>query len=93
MASLSLDEETPEQALERMARELDHVSEQAKTSHRMFVHYKAEYEKAERLRARMERSLQTWRKKLTEQPKGQEVTHHDLDLWATEAENPDQISL
>jgi len=83
--ALLIGEETPEQVIDRLERELWHVSEQSKTSHRMYIYYKGEYEKAERLRSRMEASLNTWRKKLLGKPKGQSVTETELDLWAQEA--------
>jgi hypothetical protein len=37
--ALSMDEETPEQVIGRMTRELEHVSEQSRVSHRMAVYW------------------------------------------------------
>jgi hypothetical protein len=89
MASLSLGEESSEQVVERLTRELENVSSQCRTSHRMFVYYKAEWEKSERLKGRVERSLESLKHRLRELPKGQKPTDSELDLWAAEGETTD----
>ena len=86
MATLSLEPESAEQVIARMARELDLVSQQSVVNHRMFVHYKSEWEKSERLKIRAEKALNTWRKKLLGIPKDQRhVTEETLALWDAEA--------
>jgi hypothetical protein len=84
--ALSLDEESPEQVIRRLTRELEHVTQQCRVSHRMALFHQREWEKAEQLRARAERALKTWRKKLLDQPKDEPITHRLLDLWAIEGQ-------
>jgi hypothetical protein len=92
MATLSLDEETSEQVIERLTRELDAVTHQCQVSHRMAIFHKSAYEKAERKRIRAEKALNTWRKKLLGIPKDQRlVTEETLALWEAEADTDTSI--
>jgi hypothetical protein len=50
---LQMGEETPEQVIERMTRELAHVSEQSRVSYRMAIYWRGQYDRAEKLRARI----------------------------------------
>jgi len=84
-----MEPESSEETISRLTRELENVSSQCRTSHRMAVYWQHQATKTEKLRARMERSLETWKRKLREQPKGQQPTDAELSLWAAEAETTD----
>jgi hypothetical protein len=54
---LSLDPETPEQAVARLTLELQHVDEQCRTAHAIAQGWKARYLACESERARLEKEL------------------------------------
>ena len=55
--ALSMDVEAAEDVIERLQREVQHVSEQAKVSHRMAQYWKAKYRACEVERAHLEKQL------------------------------------
>ena len=87
---LSMDEETAEQERARLRRELDHLDSQCRTNHRMAMSLKDDNQVLQKTVASLEKKLETWRKKLTEHPKGQPVSEATLALWSAEAEQPDK---